>query len=829
MSLFTPKPEVGLDSLRQVVGLIKKAFSKLGGVSGVTSAASDPTCDRLAALDIIPTIFVGVVVRSGFGSYDCEVATANGNIVVCGGIAPLVHDTYGVSQSCMPVPGSHVLVYAPLAGLSRQSVMRGFILGVVPDNGTGGVSARGESVIDKLADSETDEGGASQLTEAGPRAVATDKDYPYRGEFQCGRPHDIVPGEYGLINHAGAGLHIGALSTTIRGSELASVRCSALDDQVRVTSGHFRHISSAGSEEIYNDGGFITVEASVSMYHGERLGVVATGKGAFTWEGGTAESLAELSSGVVQRKPTQTAKKRFYRYAGYLGDIVNVFVANPDPSKEVEDMDSKSRDQGLFHQHLDASGRFTMRSAAGILLERYDRIPVPKRRHYAWDPKGTDGRSVKSTKKDWYDHDKNHPHGIGLTLGDRAAWWDSLAYQRFREFREDFDVQEQKDLKCPDNAYDTPGKGTEDIQEFDTRHSYIGLTPDGGIVLRDAWGSEIVMADGRITLNAAANIEIRSGSSVVILGGDDIVAKAYNSVDIGATKKDIRLKAEGNMQVVSVKKGVLIQSKAKSDVPPDLSAVGEDLESSGVVIKADSSSVALVGRKSVVHGEEGVGIASFDKNGKPRGTVEVVGGSVDIAAKYNVVATADGTSGIVVSGQSAVVCAPSILVAGGNSVSEAAGKNFMLGVPIEFEDLYTPTIRICKSKAQLLLDKAEWLAPYEPKVIAQIDFRYRTTEQYGTQTDSGVSGGEFHVYQPSWVCLADRRPWMKSCKTKSWGADEVDAGGGMPWPGKEAMGGGAYVTFQEKNIQEKGIEDAKSREAVLTPTGFSSYHIRDVK
>lgn len=826
-ALFNPKPSVSLTMIRQLLGLVRKVAAKLAGPVGSLATASDSTCDRLAGLDGIPPLVRGLVVRAGIGSYDCEVVVEGGRTLVCSVLSSALSPIYGVSEASVPVPGSCVLVYAPPAGLLRLRVTRGVILGVLPDAMAHGLSTSDSASVKKVADTEFPEGGVAQFTESGPAAVASDKNYPYKGEFQCGRPHDMVPGEYGLLNHAGSGVVIGALSATVKGSEMASVRCSALDDQVRVTSGHFRHISAAGCEEIYNDGGYVTAESFVSMYHHERLGLSELGQAAFKWSPVNQQAAAERSSGVSQLKPTQTAKKRYYKYSGYLGDIVNVFVASPDMDKDVEEMRSPGKDSGLLHYHVDSSGRFTMRSAGGILLERYDRIPVPKRTHYAWDPSGDKAEEWPADKKP-FSMPVADAMASGLVLADMAAWWDSQAYSRFMQFGEDFSLQSQADMKCPANRYDLYGRGTEEFQKYDLRHSYMGLLPNGSIVLRDAWGSEIVMADGRITFNAASNIEIRSGSSVVVLGGDDVVAKAYNSIDLSATKKDVRVKAEGNMQLVSMKRGVLVQSKAAGDADPSVwDKPGEDLQSAGVVIKADASSVVAAGMRAVVQGVEGVHVAAFDGK-KPKGAIVLAGTQVSAVASDSVVATAKGTSGLVLDSGNAVVCAPVVMTVGATSATDVAGNRFMLGVPVEAPDnLYARVVFTCKDQSQQYLNRIDWLNPVPPTAFSTVSFRFRTPEQYGTDKDSGISGGAFRIYEPAWAAMAEaKRPTLKGVKTAGWDEGADDDTLGSPWPGASVIKANSYRVYKERNVRNSGVEDAGEREAHLTEKPLSQYHIR---
>lgn len=634
-----------------------------------------------------------------------------------------------------------------------------------------------------------------------------------------------------MLNHAGAGLVLGALSTEIRGSGMSSLRLSQLDDQVRLTSGHFNHVSAAGASEIYNDEGYISIETGVSLYHSERLGVKKD-QPALTLQPIDVKTRLGLDSGVHQLKPLQTAKRRFYSYRGYLGDVVNTFVSAPDPGVPVESLDSGSVERGLFHSHIGSEGRFTMRSASGIILERYDRIPIPKRIHYAWDPAGTKAGGTSPEPKRGYDlpEEFEYPMAAGASISDLSAWWNGLSYLRFKQFKGDFHVPKQKELQCPEKRYDEIGNGTEEFQRYDRRHSYIGLTPDGGIVLRDAWGSEIIMAGGRITISSVGNIEVRSGTSVVTLAGKDVIQKAYGSVDITATKKDVRLKAEGNLQAVSETKGILLQSKAKSDGKPDWAQAGEDLQSTGVVIKADTSSVALVGRTAVMQGTQGVHVAAFDEKGKPSGQVVLSGSQIMGASASNVILTANGKSGVVVSDQSAALVAPSVVLVGGQSAGMGAGDKFLVGIPVDAPSMYSTLISVCKNATQTYLSSTEWLNPFPPTAFSEITFGYRTTVQYRTMVDSGVLGGVFSVYKPAWAVMADSgRELLRSVRTRAW--DEgSDSKGEYPWPGREVMeGGSGYITVEEQNLNpDTGEEDAISNTPKLTRGAFSSYHIRDL-
>ena len=176
--------------------------------------------------------------------------------------------------------------------------------------------------------------------------------------------------------------------------------------------------------------------------------------------------------------------------------------------------------------------------------------------------------------------------------------------------------------------------------------------------------------------------------------------------------------------------------------------------------------------------------------------------------------------------QSKGFSAPSVLAVGGQSSGDVAGDKMMLGIPVDVPSLYSTLIAVCKNQAQLYLKGLDWLSPVPPSAFSQIDFRFRTTKQYGTDKDSGLSGAVFSVYEPSWAMMAEagRKP-LSGCKTDAWDEGK-DAVGGYPWPGAEAIAKNSYRTYKEANVAASGVEKAEKSEAGLTDMPFLSYHIR---
>ena len=116
---------------------------------------------------------------------------------------------------------------------------------------------------------------------------------------------------------------------------------------------------------------------------------------------------------------------------------------------------------------------------------------------------------------------------------------------------------------------------------------------DGSVTLFDGWGSTIVMANGHIILSAAADIWLKSGRDVIQWAGFDAITRAQNSIDLTATKKDIRIATGKNMQLLAGNTGmggILLESRAKS-ATYDFEKCGEEVVSSGVILRAPNSQV----------------------------------------------------------------------------------------------------------------------------------------------------------------------------------------------------------------------------------------------
>lgn len=140
--------------------------------------------------------------------------------------------------------------------------------------------------------------------------------------------------------------------------------------------------------------------------------------------------------------------------------------------------------------------------------------------------------------------------------------------------------------------------------------SHISILDDGGIVLRDGYGAEIKLHGGNISISCPGDIILNSARSTISMSGDDTVLKAQNSIDLSATKHDIRLKAWRNAEVAGGLSGqgrTLVENQSQS--APMMRSVqgveGEDYSSGGLLLVNRLGLIGAYGEQIYLRGIHG--------------------------------------------------------------------------------------------------------------------------------------------------------------------------------------------------------------------------------
>ena len=130
-------------------------------------------------------------------------------------------------------------------------------------------------------------------------------------------------------------------------------------------------------------------------------------------------------------------------------------------------------------------------------------------------------------------------------------------------------------------------------QQYYQTESGITFMEDGSVVLFDGYGSAITLSQGNIYIDASADVFMRAGRNVNAWAGNDVNVRAKDSVDLVASTKDVRIKAEKNLQMLggnSGQGGVLVESRGVGS-QYNFQEEGERATTTGIMLRAGKSDV----------------------------------------------------------------------------------------------------------------------------------------------------------------------------------------------------------------------------------------------
>jgi hypothetical protein len=756
-------------------------------------------------------LYPGVVVRASTGSYDTIVRTSSHPKLPCVQAATSIGSLtgFGTTDTHLIGEGELVLVYVP-----DPKCNYGIILCALPPMYLAG---HNEHMHVAMLEAEP---GAAQFTEQAhikPHKSSTDV---YTLSSGAGRAVDAFPGDQAWHNELGISLAIRKLMLHMKASDRAKLEMFLLDDLVRLNTGQFQHYHPLGESHVYNTRGNCTMELSGSQHQCEVMGYPNYGT-PFV-KSVAADSTGAKQSGLGLNAPDATMMRRLSYYLGHLPGILQFFVTSPAKGAEMGPdvpgpmtYGAKAVDKGLMHFAVDDNGRCLLRSASDITIERCDHIAVPKKLREPWDPI-SHRYSETEAKLPWLwgnDDLRSRP----LQQRDASKWWLRSVYTRFwkNSLTDDLYLPEENEV-MPDNAYDTVEGSNEDYAATShvRKSCSITLRKDGGITVREHGGAELSLVDGRIIMSAPKGVEIRSGTSIVNLANEDFVAKARESVDITATNKDLRLKAEHNMQAWAGN-SVLVECDAPSgSTPPATDAVaGESTPAMGITLKATNSRIFAWG--ATVHLAALTNIF-IETTQNAVGAITLATRRLWAACRECVLATS-ATTGLILNPRAAYLTGRSATVIGQTNAAVIKGSKAMQ--PLTWSDVgYVPHSSLAPTLDRVygFWEDYTWLTPFEPVTRDNWMFSFRDAAQCGTASD-------FKVYESLWAYQA-----RKLGVAVEW--EERSVNDTYPWPGNTNYEGTPYYTLDtEKNVDDtvtgmpKPIGSRVREGAGFTPHDFHHY------
>jgi hypothetical protein len=434
-------------------------------------------------------------------------------------------------------------------------------------------------------------------------------------------PSDLLEGEFAIDNLLGVGVHFLTTMAKLQAGERAKVEVGLMDDLVRIVSGTFKHHSSMGDTEVYNDGSLNSVQHATSYPH-EAAGVL---------ENKSPRGAAQ--DGVVQETPiAPTGRWRYSHYLGYLGDFMHFFITDP-----VEGLAQLAQERaGKLHIHAGLDGGLLVRSVADITFERVSRIVVPVEQKAHFDPTGKTAEEFATPPAGFlttWTFDPKQPWKAAYYLRDYARWLSSShAYARFLQNDKDWRVGAASSAPVPsygNQEQDRENSNSKQNKEVRETYSTFRLLRDGSYVVLDGYGSSYMMAGGDVNLSAARHLRLEAGGNISVLAGNSIFVKARKHVEITSVTGALLLKSRQRLHALCEQGTLLFRT---------LMAAGDGQDGAhrfvdntvGVVISSPNASIMTSTTMNLTL--EGQG--KSPKDGQPNGVIIQASGA-DITLRTN--------------------------------------------------------------------------------------------------------------------------------------------------------------------------------------------------
>ena len=451
-------------------------------------------------------------------------------------------------------------------------------------------------------------------------------------DFSNGSPVDgSALGEVSYLDPLGGGLHIDPWLKFFRVDETCGIWLFQADRLLRIAGNAMDVQSSAHEVCIRNDEGESLHYSGYAVYPWELLGAWRPGDTTYRSVPADGVHYSEPYGAMEPLHDDQKSFCRYEEYRGYLGQGFRRHVAVPPAGASgLNRYGSELVPYGVFSEQIGLDGHWAVASAHSISINKRIIIPIPSRQRLPEDPQGDDVETGEYNSSGLPGANSHVVSGnmIGSSelphLFAAAAIQDSLAYTYQWKGLHTFDYH-LKDFYTPQPSQAFAGAVLQQMPNYgqlggsqwleppqpkplNVDHRYgsvnyyetmagLNVLPDGSVVIRDGYGSEIRMSGGSVQISAPGDIWGQSGKNINLWAGDDAVVKAQNSIDVTAANKDVRIKSERHFEVLSANSGIgrLLLDCRAAGANYNTNGVGEDVPASGMVLKCAKGDVVALG------------------------------------------------------------------------------------------------------------------------------------------------------------------------------------------------------------------------------------------
>jgi hypothetical protein len=462
-------------------------------------------------------VYTGIIKEThhGDGLYTVEVDGIGTNIV-CVWAAGIFSPILGIRTKYYPALDTKV-------GILATGLNSGWIIATAPSE-----------KYDKAA------GGA--LTMVGVQ-LDDEKLEPFEQELDgmglsVTNPNDLLEGEFAISNNFGVAIQFLTTLIKMQASERAKIEASLIDDMVRIVSETFKHYSSFGDFQIYNDGR-LNVRFDGSSYEFESFG-----------KENNKEPLVNVDNKQVEFEKTynETGRWRFSEYIGFLGDFIHTFVT--EPNETLAAIAAEAIRPGKARMQMHSDGTILMQSVADIAIERVCRVVSPTEIKRQDDPEGNKKNEFDKLNKEYlkiwsYGRDMSKAHYASYQLRQYARWLSCFhSFARFHQLNKDWSIPKETDFE---HSWHNQEKDVEQANAGQDKlydvYATFRIMRDGSILIMDGFNSAISMVRGNIQMSAVRHIEIDAAGDIRINAGQNLYIKARRNIEISAIAGGLTLKA----------------------------------------------------------------------------------------------------------------------------------------------------------------------------------------------------------------------------------------------------------------------------------------------
>lgn len=450
--------------------------------------------------------------------------------------------------------------------------------------------------------------------------------------------------EFNKSTETGLMLHMDPYMAFMRADELTGVWMYYWDGLLRIGGQQFQEWAGPTEREVLDDEGETSIYHGVGIYPWEHRGMLQGPEASTFYEFTDPEDIQDPNKTpyYARFEPTEDDTQPFHRfqtYGGYLGQGFKEIISAPnfdDAATTARYSSYTYQPVGLYEQQATLSGHWWVRTATGLTLAKRPIIPVPHRKAPATSGTGdtpdnykassyygsgadhkvqatptiteADTRlqafqatmSVLDIHSNMFNWEGAHPfdyHANDFELTEDSNYTPVTANQEVPTFS---DLATQWYLELPSyNEIQVDHRTGMDALRVYNCTQYLTFLDEGGVLLGDGWGSEIRMAGGTIAITCPGDVFLEAGRNVISWGGRDVIVRAKQSVDITASDKDVRIKAEENLWMLAANcgnkaKGMLFECRSTVDPTYNFTGVGQAAESNGFVFKAPNNEFVVL-------------------------------------------------------------------------------------------------------------------------------------------------------------------------------------------------------------------------------------------